>query len=139
MDFSDTNRMAVCLSKMGELLDQFEAFTRAVENEIAQRKMQQVQQTELAVETPTENVPESVQLLFEALIARVPERPTAYRITTPFQGWETEINACDVAKWRGIPRHTTEEVKFALQRYSHPRVQWARPGNVQLCRIRDAA
>ena len=95
-------------------------------------------QTELRVDSLADDVPEWVQILFEAMIARLPKRETARRITSPFQGWEVQCYPSDLAKWRGIPRHTSEEVKVALQTYSHPRVQWVRPGNVQLCRIRDA-
>ena len=95
-------------------------------------------QTELRIEPLADEVPEWVQILFEAMIARLPKRETAQRITSPFEGWEVQCYPSDLAKWRGIPTHTSEEVKVALERYRHPRIQWVRPGNVQLCRIRDA-
>ena len=95
-------------------------------------------QTELRIEPLADDVPEWVQILFEAMIARLPKRETARRITSPFDGWEVQCYPSDLAKWRGIPAHTSEEVKVALETYRHPRVQWVRPGNVQLCRIRDA-
>ena len=95
-------------------------------------------QTELRIEPLADEVPEWVQILFEAMIARLPKRETARRITSPFEGWEVQCYPSDLAKWRGIPAHTSEEVKVALETYRHPRVQWVRPGNVQLCRIRDA-
>jgi hypothetical protein len=138
MEFEDVNRMDVCLMKMGEMLDQFQLFTRAVENELARRRIQESDQTQLQVTDPGEDVPEWLPLVWEHLITRIPWRKGSKRIYVPFHGWEGKVYPSDLSKLKDFRSLSSKEIDYALNNWTHPRIQWCRPGNVQLCRIKDA-
>ena len=144
MDFKDINRMDVCLNKMEEMIEQFEEFVREVQGEIATRKFQEVEQTQLQVASVQEtalqeHAPDWLPLVWEHLLIRVPWRKGSKRITVPFLGWEAQVYASDLSKLKDFRGLRSQEIAYALDKYQHPRIQWCRPGNKQLCRIRDEA
>ncbi len=123
--------LQTALAETGKVIEYFERMNRM--------DMDAALQTSFEVEVLQEEVPQWVQDLFEALIERVPKRERAHRISEPYAGWQSQIYPSDIAKWKGFNGRTTAEIKAAMERYSHPRLQFVRPGRLLLCRIRDAA